>query len=132
MWNRLLDATYPGLASLQASVSAVTDYPAFRVHENDDGMVLTTEIPGVLSEDIGVELKSDTLIVSIEKKPETVAEGARRLRRERQVGRFSRSIELPFHADASGVSAEYSNGVLIITVPRAEEEKSRRITVHAG
>lgn len=133
MWNTMWNGTLLGdLAALQSSVSNVMEYPALRVHENDDGIVVRTEVPGVMPEDIQVELKSDTLTITVEKKAESIAEGARRLRRERRTGKFSRSFELPFHADREAISADYTNGVLTISLPRAEEEKPRRISVQAG
>ena len=64
--------------------------------------------------------------------PEEVEEGATFHRRERRFGNFSRSFRLPFKVDAAKVDASFKNGVLSISLPRAEEDKPRKIAIKAG
>ncbi len=104
-------------------------YPAMNVWTNEEGAVVTAEIPGVNPEDIDISVVGDTLTVSGKREPETTDEEVRYHRRERGQGAFKRSIQLPFTVEAAKVEAAIENGVLHITLPRAEADKPRKITV---
>ena len=60
---------------------------------------------------------------------EVVGEDVRYHRRERGSGRFKRSIQLPFPVEVDGIEATFKNGVLNVSLPRAEEDKPRKISV---
>ncbi len=102
------------------------------VWTNENGAVATAELPGFVPEDIDISVVGDTLTVSGHREPEDVGEGARYHRRERGCGRFTRSFQLPFQVDGDAVDATFERGVLRVTLPRAEEDKPRRIEVKAG
>jgi HSP20 family protein len=106
--------------------------PALDVEENEDAFVLHIEVPGVRAEDVEVSLEENTLTVSGQREfyDERNAEAFRRI--ERRFGRFHRSVRLPDRVDASKVLATYTNGLLTVTVPKAEETKPRRIEVRNG
>jgi HSP20 family protein len=106
-------------------------YPATNVWTNEDGVVVSAELPGVTPEDIDISVVNDTLTVSGTRKPEE-AEGATYTRRERGHGEFARTFQLPFHVQGDRVEATFDKGVLHITLPRAEEDKPKRIEVKAG
>lgn len=122
--DRLLTAT-PSWSGL----SGAPCYPAMNVWTNEDGAVVTAELPGFAPEAIDISVVGNTLTVSGERQPEEVGEGGSYHRRERSCGRFNRSFQLPFEVDASKVDASLENGVLNVTLPRAEEDKPKRITV---
>jgi len=94
--------------------------------------VITAEVPGVSADEIDISVVGETLTLSGERKPEDLEGGVRYHRRERGGGRFSRSIELPFRVDADKVEAAYDKGILRVTLPRAEADKPRKITVRAA
>ena len=106
-------------------------YPATNVWTNEDGAVVSAELPGVVPEDIDISVVNDTLTISGARKPEE-AEGATYTRRERGHGEFTRTFQLPFLVQGDRVKATFDNGVLHITLPRAEEDKPKRIEVKAG
>jgi HSP20 family protein len=112
--------------------AAAPCYPAMNVWTNEDGAVVTAELPGFDPETIDVSVVGNTLTVSGERQPEEVGEDGRYHRRERSCGRFKRSFELPFQVDATKVDANLENGVLNVALPRAEEDKPKRITVKAS
>ncbi len=103
--------------------------PALDVKESDDGFTLHVELPGVKAEDVEVSLEDNVLTVSGERSfyDETDAEGYRRV--ERRFGKFHRAVRLPDRVSPDKVEATYADGILTITVPKAEEAKPRRITV---
>ena len=107
-------------------------YPALNAWVNDEGLMVTAEVPGVNPEDIEIAILDDTLTLSGSRKTDELPEGAEFKRRERSAGEFSRSIELPFRVDADAVEARFNNGVLHITLPRIPEEKPRKITVKSA
>jgi HSP20 family protein len=102
--------------------------PAFDLYESGDHLVAVVELPGMRKEDIDISLHDGTLTISGERKREsTNGEAARRI--ERYVGTFRRSITLPTRVDAGKVSATYENGILKVTLPKAEEAKPKQIQV---
>jgi HSP20 family protein len=112
-----------------AGVRAAAGYPAMNVWTNEEGAIVTAELPGVDPEDIDISVRGDALTVSGCRQPVELEEGEDYHRRERGCGRFTRSFQLPFQVDASQVEATLENGVLRISLPRAEADKPRKIAV---
>ena len=121
--NRLFDATS------KERVFSAPSYPAVNIWTNDDGQLISAEMPGVHPEDIDIDVTGDALSISGERKPDKVAEEAHFHRRERTYGSFSRTIQLPFIADTNKVEASFINGILMISLPRAEADKPKKITI---
>ena len=111
--------------------SVAPGYPAMNLWTNEDGVIVTAELPGIDPKDIDISVVNDTLTVSGNRQPEQV-EGATYHRRERGQGRFTRSLQLPFLVDADKVDATFEKGVLHISLPRAEADKPKKIAVKAG
>jgi len=121
--NRLFDATSRG------HVFNSPAYPAINVWTNDEGQIITAEMPGVQPGDIDLDVTADALSISGVRKQDEVTADARYHRRERSHGSFSRTVQLPFMVDTSKVDASFRNGVLVISLPRAEADKPRKITI---
>ena len=116
---------------------AAPAYPAMNVWTNEEGVVVTAELPGVAPEDMDISVVNETLTVSGTRQPELVrqpdeVEGATYHRRERGQGKFTRSFQLPFRVESDQVEASFERGVLTIALPRAQEDKPKKITVKAG
>src|SRR5580658_6304396 len=97
--------------------------PAFDVYEEKDNFIVKAELPGMKKEDINVSLQDGDLIISGERKNETKSEGTEFYRAERYFGKFQRVVSLPAAVATSKVKAEYKDGVLTVTLPKAEEAK---------
>ena len=104
-------------------------YPAVNIWSNEDGLLITAEVPGVKAEDIDINVVGQILTLNGERKPEKLEEGAQYHRQERGYGKFSRVVELPYPINVGKVEAIFKNGVLTITLPRAEEDKPKKIKV---
>lgn len=104
-------------------------YPAMNAWLNEDGAIVTAEVPGCTSENLDLSVVQDTLVVKGTRPSEELPEGATYHRRERGCGNFSRSFQLPFKVDTGNVEATFENGILKIMLPRAEEDKPKKITV---
>src|SRR6184192_754397 len=102
--------------------------PALDVYQNNDNVIAVVELPGMRKEDIGISLHDGTLTISGERKRESRG-GEKAERTERYVGAFRRSIALPTRVDASKVSATYKDGILKMTLPKAEAAKPKQIQV---
>jgi len=108
------------------------EFPAVNIWTGEDAAVLTAEIPGVDLKDIEVTVKDNTVTIRGTRRAEAVAEGQGYVRQERGMGRFVRSFALPYHLESEKVEAEYRTGILRLTLPRAEADSPKRITVKAG
>jgi HSP20 family protein len=106
--------------------------PAIDVVETDDAIVLKAELAGLDPKDINIEVQDNVLTVSGERRFQEEVKEDKYYRIERRYGSFSRSLALPPTADESKVEAKYDNGVLEITVPKAEVAKPKKITVAVG
>lgn len=106
--------------------------PAVDIVEQNDRFVLRADVPGVDPEDIEVSMDAGVLTVSGERKSENVTEGEGFRRVERASGRFFRRFNLPDSADAEGITAQSSNGILEVSIPKRPEVQARRITVKSG
>lgn len=122
--NRLFDDSF----SLAGGRTAPS-YPAMNVWTNEEGAVLTAELPGLNPEDIDISVVGDTLTLTGECKAIELPEGAKYHRRERAFGKFSRSFQLPFSVEVDKVEAVFKNGTLHLSLPRAEAEKPKKIAV---
>ncbi len=107
--------------------------PALDLYQNNDNVVAVVELPGMRKEDIEISLHDDTLTIGGERKkaqPGDNAESATRT--ERFTGKFRRSITLPTRVDANKVNATYKDGILTVTLPKAEEAKPKQIQVNVS
>jgi HSP20 family protein len=106
--------------------------PAVDVFEDKDNVIVSAEIPGMKKEDIDVSLHDGALTLSGERKTEAKFENAETCRTERYVGRFHRTVTMPVSVKNDQVKAQYKDGILTITLPKAEEAKAKQITINAN
>ncbi len=105
-------------------------FPAINVWTSEENVVLSAELPGVDPESIDIEVRENVLILQGERKPEDLGSEAVCHRAERGVGRFSRSLRLPYEVENDKIKARFKNGVLNIELPRAESSKPRKIAIN--
>lgn len=103
--------------------------PALDLYQSNDNVIAVVELPGMRKEEIEISLHDGTLTISGERKRESSSNGEKDERTERYIGRFRRSIALPTRVDANKVSATYRDGILTVTLPKAEEVKPKQIQV---
>ncbi|MDA0711664.1 MAG: Hsp20/alpha crystallin family protein [bacterium] len=103
--------------------------PKVDIAENENAFVLHAEVPGLKREDIQVSLEEGVLTLSGEHKEEAEKQGKNYLHRGRYYGRFSRSFKLGKNVNVESIKATYSDGILTVTLPKAEEVKPRQIQV---
>lgn len=103
--------------------------PAVNVWEINDALKVEMELPGIKSDQLDIAVAGDELTVKVNC-PEADAKGVAYHRRERPVGSFGRTLRLPVEIDADRVEADLRDGVLTITLPKAESAKPRKIKVN--
>ncbi len=107
----------------------IAGFPAMNVWMNEEGAVVTAELPGVNVNDLDIRVVGQTLTLSGERKMEDLPKDAVFHRRERSKGKFTRTLDLPFLVDSEKVQATLEKGILRILLPRAEQDKPRKISV---
>lgn len=106
--------------------------PAAEMQETDNAIHLRLEVPGLEAKDLDVQVTAEAVALSGERKSETKTEEKGVTRSEFRYGKFQRVIPLPTRIQNDKVQAEYTNGVLTLTLPKAEEEKNKVVKVNIG
>jgi HSP20 family protein len=125
--DRLFEAPLAELARGSRLLSGWT--PALDVYEDHDNVHVRVELPGMKKENIELSLHDGSLSISGERKSEERFQDAEVSRSERFFGRFQRTITLPTTVASDKVKAQYKDGILTITLPKAEEAKPKHIDV---
>lgn len=123
--ERLLDSL-----QRQDAGRATAQFPRTTLHDTEQAFVLVAEVPGLTERDVQVQLHADVLTVSGQRRDDT-PEGWSVHRKERAALQFSQSFQVPGRVDANQVSASVANGILVVTLPKAEDVKPRQIQVQS-
>ena len=106
--------------------------PRTDISETDAAYVVEVDLPGMTIHDISVQLEGTTVVIAGQRQSANSESVNQRPRIERPCGTFQRAFTLPTAVQRDGVQATYANGVLTITVPKAEAARPRKITVQAA
>jgi HSP20 family protein len=104
-------------------------YPACDVFEDKDAIKIVAEVPGVKPGDVKLSLENNLLTIRGEKRQQAEERTERVHRYERSYGSFERTFALPSTVDPERIQADYENGVLTVTIPKAERARPREIPV---
>ncbi len=127
--NRMFDRFFRGGVLDDRDLFPATWMPAVDLVEKEDEFVAKVELPGVHKDDVKITLQDNILTIRGEKKEEKESKDSNYHRLERSYGSFQRSFTLPTSVRQDKVEAEYRDGVLTITLPKAEEAKRKQIEV---
>jgi len=105
-------------------------FPLINLTEDTDNFYLRAELPGVAAGDLDIQAVDNGISISGERKIATEHKDAKYHRRERDAGTFSRMVTLPSDIDVDNVKASLANGILTVTIPKAEDAKPRQITIN--
>jgi HSP20 family protein len=103
--------------------------PPVDIVELADSYQIIVELPGLAMEDLSISLEKNALVIKGERRYEPGDSQKRYARLEREYGPFQRQFELPGNIRADGIKAALKNGLLTLTLPKAEEARSRRIQI---
>lgn len=125
--DRLFDDFF-GIVPAQRERGAVWS-PSVNVREDTDNFYIEAELPGMSKDDIQLEVEHNMLSIKGERTFEKKEEGENYHFVERSYGSFYRSFTLPKNVDGEAIGAEYKDGVLIVTVPKKEEVKPKKVEI---
>ena len=103
--------------------------PTVDITETDSGFEIYAELPGVAQDDVQVSVTDNLLTIKGEKHQKQETENENFHRVERRYGTFQRSFTLPRHVDTANIKAEYKDGILTLTIPKAEAAKPKEIQI---
>lgn len=125
--DRLFDDAFTRPLSIRDGWSA----PAIDMYQTDDEIVVRASLPGFKADDVQINITGDVLTLRGELKHEDEKKEKAWHLREQRWGSFERSVALPTNVVADRASADFENGILTITLPKAEEARPRTISVKA-
>lgn len=119
-FNNVFDSLFSDAINKNQSVNKV---PSVNIYENETAYKIELAAPGLTKEDFKIDLKKDNLSVWAEKKAEANEVAKDYSRKEFEYTSFARSFVLPEGVDSDKITAEYTNGILLITIGKKEEAK---------
>ena len=129
--NRLFEEQQYGRGS-QEELTTGAFVPPVDIYEDEHGIQVKLEVPGIDEKDLNIKVENNILSVSGERKFENEQKEENFHRIERRYGSFARSFTLPNTVDTEKITAEYDNGVLNIHLAKREEAKPKQIKVGIG
>jgi HSP20 family protein len=105
------------------------EFPPLNAWVGESDVIVTAELPGIDPGKVDISVVGDTLTLSGSRDAEPLKEKETYHRQERSHGRFTRTLQLPFPVETGKVEAKYERGILQISLPRAEADKPRKISV---
>ena len=120
-----------GTGSRREHVSQRVWSPSIDVLEDSEKIVIKADLPGIKQDEIDIELTGDTLTLKGERKFEDEERRENYVRVERQYGAFQRTFTIGVPVEADKVSASYRNGILELTVPKAEATRPKKVQISA-
>lgn len=104
-------------------------FPPLNVWADEESAIVTCELPGFDPAAIDITVQDQVLQLAGRREMESLEDNLKPHRRERSMGEFSRSLSLPFQVDPDEVEAEFERGILRIKLPRAEQDKPKKIEI---
>ena len=127
--NRIFEESFPKSRVFEGPLTTGVWSPAVDIYETETAIILKVELPGLSKDDISIEIKDNNLILRGERKFEKDIREENYHRIERSYGTFSRTFSLPNTIDRNKVDATFKDGILEITIPKAEETKPKQIEI---
>jgi len=131
MWNEMdrLRREMNSLFTGYDRASASTTYPLVNVYDDKDAVIVTAELPGMAKEQVQITFADGALTLSGKLESLAAAKKMTIVRQERSAGAFEKSLRIPTKIDQEKINASFSNGILTVTLPKAEEAKPKTIHI---
>jgi len=115
----------------RSSVTKSSSFPLVNIYDNSDEIKVVAELPGINKEDLDITLTNGTLTLSGKREAKRYGEKVLTLRQERSSGEFEKRLRMPVAVNSENISANFSDGILTINLPKAEEAKPKKIMIQA-
>jgi len=120
-----------GLFSNYGQTSGSATYPLMNVYDEKDNIIVAAELPGFVKDQVDITFSDGILTVSGKQQPLAKTKNMTVVRKERPEGDFEKTVRLPTKIKLDAIKASFSNGILTITMPKAEEVKPKTIAIEA-
>ncbi len=127
--RREMDEVYGALSGGTLPMPSAGVFPLTNLTEDNENYYVRAELPGIKSNELDIQVTTEGISISGERKIPKEGENVKYHRREREAGKFSRLINFPGKVDVNKVEASMENGMLKVTIPKSEDAKPRQITV---
>ncbi|PSB29201.1 Hsp20/alpha crystallin family protein [Chlorogloea sp. CCALA 695] len=129
--RRQMDQMFDEIAGVNRQ-SSTAWIPAIEIQDREDSLVLRAEIPGVEAKDLDIQVAREAVAISGEHRYENKAQEQGFFRTELRYGSFGRTIPLPVAVENNQVQAEFKDGILKLTLPKAQEARHKVVKVNLG
>ena len=130
--QRDMNRMFESLAPMEQGSMQQSFMPLAEMEETEDAIHLKVEVPGMNADDLDVQVTKEAVMITGERKTESRSEKEGMTRSEFRYGRFSRTIPLSTRIDNTKVKGDYKDGILVLELPKAEEEKHKVTRVNLG
>jgi HSP20 family protein len=127
--RRDIESLMRGIEAGATGAPGAAVFPAINLTEDKDNVFVNAEVPGITASDLDIFVEGEALIIKGTRKTEPEGGKVSYHRREIERGNFSRAVSLPTKVDATKVDAKTVDGILYITLPKAEDVKPKQIKV---
>jgi HSP20 family protein len=128
-FDKMLDTFFRGGIQDDGTLFPSVWTPAVDIAEHENDYVVKVELPGVSKDDVKITMQENILTIHGEKRQEKETKDSNFHRVERSYGSFQRSFTLPTTVKSEKIEASYNDGILAVTLPKAEESKPKQIEV---
>lgn len=129
--RRQMDTMFDEMIGLDSAKKGAWK-PAIELQDQDDNLILRAEIPGIEGKDLDIRVSRNAVTLRGEHQYDHKREEKGYVRSEFYYGKFERAIALPVPVQNDQVQAEFANGILTLTLPKAEEVKNRVVKIDLG
>lgn len=129
-FSRMFDDSFCPTTGNGEELSMWNWNPVVDIYDNEDNIVINAELPGVDKKDILIDIKGKVVTLKGERLYEDETKDETYYRRERSFGKFERAFVLPVEVNSDKIKADFKDGVLKIFIPKPEEQKTKKITIH--
>lgn len=120
-----------GLFSSYGKTAGAATYPLLNVYENKDVIVVTAELPGISKEKVQITFSDGVLTIAGKHEALEKVKNMTAVRKERSEGDFEKTLNIPSKIDHEAIGASFKDGILTVTLPKAEEAKPKTISIEA-
>jgi len=127
--NRMFDSFFRSEIPEGSPLAESVWTPAVDIAEDENGYIVQVELPGVAREQVKITMQDNVLSIKGEKAQENESRTSSFHRTERSYGSFERRFSLPSNVRQDSIDATFKDGILTVTLPKAEEAKPKQIEV---
>jgi len=120
-----------GLFNNYGRAGGATTYPLLNAYDDKDTIVVTAELPGLSKDRVNITFSDGVLTIAGQQETPANLKGMTVVRKERSEGEFKKTLRIPTKINQDGINASFSNGILTVTLPKAEEAKPKTISIEA-